>query len=79
MAVKVTIVNPVTNRVSISSPKRNVIRTVNVLPSVGSLTSLASLSDVLISNPANNQTLIYDSSIEKFTNKELPIVNGGDF
>lgn len=79
MAVKVSIINPVQNRVSIQSEKRGVIRTVNVLPDLGNISSLAGLSDVSISNPANNQTLVYDSNIQKFTNKELPIVNGGDF
>lgn len=79
MAVKVTISTPITNRVSIQSDKRNVIRTVNVLPSVGDVSSLNALSDVIITNPTNNEVLVYDEDISQFTNKTLPILNGGDF
>ena len=79
MAVKVSISTPVTNRVSIQSDRRNVIRTVNVLPSVGDTSSLNSLSDVVINNPTDNEVLVYDEDISQFTNNTLPILNGGDF
>tara|TARA_R110000868_G_scaffold124490_8_gene329134 strand:+ start:247 stop:483 length:237 start_codon:yes stop_codon:yes gene_type:complete len=78
MAVKVTISTPITNRVSIQSDRRNVIRTVNVLPSVPP-NNLNSLTDVVIANPTNNEVLVYDEDISQFTNKTLPILNGGDF
>ena len=79
MAVKVTISTPITNRVSIQSDRRNVIRTVNVLPSVGDVSSLNALSDVVINNPTDNEVLVYDEDISQFTNKTLPILNGGEF
>lgn len=79
MAVKVSISTPITNRVSIQSDKRNVIRTVNVLPAVSERNNLDSLSDVVITNPTNNEVLVYDEDISQFTNKTLPILNGGDF
>lgn len=81
MAVKVSISTPITNRVSIQSDRRNVIRTVNVLPSGagGGASSLNELSDVVINNPTDNEILVYDEDISQFTNKTLPILNGGDF
>jgi hypothetical protein len=79
MAVKVTISTPITNRVSIQSDRRNVIRTVNVLPSGDGASSLNELSDVVINNPTDNEILVYDEDISQFTNKTLPILNGGDF
>jgi hypothetical protein len=79
MGVKVSVVSPINNRVSIQSDKRQTIRTVNVLPSVGNLNSLDSLSDVVITSPANNQVLIYDETISQFTNKTLTIISGGEF
>ncbi len=79
MAVKVTVVSDARNRVSINNQQRKTIRTVAVTPDIAAATSLAALSDVIATDPDENETLVYDSASEKYVVKTLPNVNGGTF
>lgn len=47
----------------------------------GGATNLNQLSDVVISNPANNQVLMYNSNTTKFTNQNvnISIIDDGSF
>lgn len=84
MAVKVTIVSPSKNRISINKQDRKEIRTVAVTGSVQNIVDnlpnkLQNLKDVDASGASSNDTLVYDEVSEKYIVKELPIVNGGTF
>lgn len=78
MAIKVTVVSPSKNRISINKQDRSTIRTV----AVGldqAVDYLTELKDVDASDVDNNETLVYDEATGKFVVKELPIINGGTF
>jgi hypothetical protein len=77
MAVKVTVVSPSKNRISINNQDRTQIRTVGIIPENSN--SLDGLSDVDASDPDNNETLVYDEVSGKYVVKTLPVVNGGTF
>jgi hypothetical protein len=76
MAVKVTVNSVSPNRVSINNQQRTSIRTVGVVPPVG---QLANLTDVDATDPDNNETLVYDETLQKYVIKILPNINGGTF
>jgi hypothetical protein len=78
MAVKVSVTTTSKNRIAINTKKPVEVRTVSVIPEQPA-TKLENMTDVEIINPSNNDTLVYDSSSEKFVSKELPVVNGGSF
>lgn len=78
MSIKVTVNSVPTTRVSINGQQRENIRTVGVAPS--SITNqLASLTDVDATSSDNNDVLVYDSTVNKYVVKELPIIDGGTF
>lgn len=77
MAVKVTVVSPAKNRISINNQERKLIRTVGVTPQT--IDNLAELKDVDASDPDNNETLVYDEASGKYVVKTLPIITGGTF
>lgn len=84
MAVKVTIVNPPKNRISINRQDKKEVRTVAITPSTQEIINLLpnkleNLNDVDASNPNTNETLVYDETSGKYIVKTLPIVNGGTF
>lgn len=79
MAIKATINTGLGNRVSVNIPQKHSIRTVNIIPDIGTVNSLTNLSDVDASSPDNNDVLVYDSSSAKYVIKELPALNGGTF
>ena len=77
MAIKVTVVSPGKNRISINNQDRKQIRTVGITPERTNL--LANLQDVDASDPDNNETLVYDEATGKYVVKTLPIITGGTF
>jgi hypothetical protein len=77
MAVKVTVVTPSKNRISINNQQRTQIRTVGIVPDNAS--TLAGLKDVNASDPDNNETLVYDEASGKYVIKTLPNISGGTF
>lgn len=79
MAIKATINTGLGNRVSVNIPQKHSIRTVNIIPDIGTVNTLNSLSDVDASGAENNEVLVYDSSSAKYVVKELPALNGGTF
>lgn len=80
MAVKVTLNTTGSNRVAINNQNRTTIRTVGISPiSPASLNRLDLLIDVDASDPDNNETLVYDSSSQKYVVKTLPIIDGGTY
>lgn len=79
MAIKATINTGLGNRVSVNIPQKQSIRTVNIIPDIGTVNSLRSLSDVDATGAENNEVLVYDSSVSKYVIKELPALNGGTF
>lgn len=78
MSIKVTVVSPPKNRISINKQDRNTIRTVG-LASESGVDTLVQLSDVDASDVDNNETLVYDETTGKFVVKVLPIINGGSY
>ncbi len=78
MAIKATVITNPKNRISINNQKRTEVRTIAIIPEQSS-NKLVNLTDVDASNLANNNTLVYDSTSEKFVSKELPVLNGGTF
>jgi hypothetical protein len=79
MGVKVLVNSTPGTRVAINNQTRETIRTVSVGLESLSNTSLVSLTDVISINPANNQTLVYDSFLEKYVIKTLPTIDGGSY
>lgn len=77
MSVKVTVVSPSKNRISINNQQRTQIRTVGIIPEKSA--TLAGLNDVDASDPDNNETLVYDEVSGKYVIKTLPLINGGTF
>jgi hypothetical protein len=75
--VNVNSVGP--NRVSVNNQQRATIRTVGVVPEIEFFNRLALLTDVDASDPNNNETLVYDQTLNKYVIKTLPIVDGGTF
>ena len=81
MAIKAIVNTSPGNRVSINSQQRSTVRTIGigVIPALAQIDNLVELNDVVSINPANNDTLVYDSTTAKYTIKTLPIVDGGSF
>ena len=82
MATRVLITTPPGNRVVVNAQRQKVIRSVGLAPSgtqIEASTQLRDLTDVNATSIDNNDTLVYDSSTDKFIVKVLPDINGGDF
>jgi hypothetical protein len=78
-AVNVNVNSVSPNRVSVNNQQRATIRTVGVIPEIEFVNRLALLTDVDASDPNNNETLVYDQTLNKYVIKTLPIVDGGTF
>jgi hypothetical protein len=76
MAVKVTVNSVSPNRISINNQQRTTIRTVGI---TNQETRLSNLTDVDASDPDNNETLVYDETLQKYVIKVLPNIDGGIF
>lgn len=82
MANKITVITQPKNRISINTPQRTQVKSVNV---VGATTTgaavdrLVELKDVDATSVDNNETVVYDEVSGKFVVKEIPIINGGTF
>ena len=61
-------------RVSINNQQRESVRSVGF-----GVNRLSNLLDVETSSPDNNETLVYDSAIERYVVKILPVVDGGSY
>lgn len=75
MGIKAYVNSTPRDRISINTQNRSTIRTIGV----GAASSLAGLIDVDLSDPDNNETLVYDSTSGKYVVKTLPVVDGGNF
>jgi hypothetical protein len=78
MGVKVFVNSTNTSRVSINAQKRSTVRTVG-LASISQDATFAALTDVDASDPDNNETVVYNSTTQKYEVKTLPIVDGGSY
>lgn len=78
MAIKVSVVTPAKNRISINNQERKTIRSVGLAAESG-VDTLVALNDVDASDVDNNETLVYDETTGKFVVKTLPIINGGTY
>jgi hypothetical protein len=65
-------------RVSINNPQRTTVRTIGISPDANART-LTSLTDVDASDPDNNETLVYNSTTQKYEIKVLPGIDGGSY
>lgn len=77
MGTKVIVNSTSPNRVSINNQQRATIRTVGI--AAAGIKNLAELQDVDASDPNNNETLVYDETLNKYVVKVLPVVDGGAF
>lgn len=83
MGNKITVITQSKNRISINTPQRTQLKSVNIVgaSAVGStgVNRFSDLTDVDASSVDNNETVVYDEVSGKFVVKELPIINGGTF
>lgn len=80
MAIKATVNTSPGNRVSVDTQKKSTVRTIGIgIVPASQIDNLVELLDVVSVNPANNDTLVYDSATSKYIVKALPIINGGTF
>jgi hypothetical protein len=75
MAIKATINSIPKNRVSVNKQTSDTIRAVNV----GLITKLSQLTDVTATDLTSNNTIVYDSTTDKFVVSVLPKISGGTF
>jgi hypothetical protein len=65
-------------RVGINNQSRKSIRSVS-FSVLANGTRLADLGDVDVSGSENNEVLVYDSALEKYVIKSLPVLDGGQY
>lgn len=65
-------------RVSVNNPQRTTVRTIGISPDVVAK-RLVDLTDVDASDPDNNETLVYNSTTQKYEIKVLPGIDGGSY
>ena len=65
-------------RVGINNQSRKSIRTVSISV-LANGTKLADLGDVDASGSENNEVLVYDSALDKYVIKSLPVLDGGQY
>lgn len=75
MSFKATINTTGINHVSINKQQQNIVRTVTLSPE----TTLRGLHDVDATTILNNDTVVYDSSSDKFVVRNILLVDGGTF
>lgn len=82
MANKITVITQSKNRISINTPQRTQVKSVNVVGATttgAAVDKLIELKDVDATSVDNNETVVYDEVSGKFVVKEIPIINGGTF
>jgi len=83
MGNKITVITNPGNRISINTPQKQQVKSVNVVGATsvgtGGISRLIQLNDVDATEASNNETLVYDEASGKYIVKELPIINGGTF
>lgn len=80
MSNKITVTTTPKNRISINTQQKGIVKKVSVgQGNSAGKNRLVELVDVDAAQLENNNTLVYDTSSEKFIVKELPIVDGGNF
>jgi hypothetical protein len=83
MGNKITVITNPGNRISINTPQKQHVKSVNVVGATsvgtGGISRLIQLNDVDATEASNNETLVYDEASGKYIVKELPIINGGTF
>lgn len=82
MSNKITVITQPKNRVVINTPQKTQLKSVNVVGagSAGAgVDTLAELRDVDATDSDNNETLVYDSTVQKYVIKTLPIIDGGSY
>ena len=82
MANKITVITQPKNRISINTPQRTQVKSVNVVGATttgAAVDKLIELKDVDATSVDNNETVVYDEVSGKFVVKEIPIINGGTF
>jgi len=79
MAIKATINSVPKNRVSVNKQTSDTIRAVNVGFPVDLKTELRQLTDVNATDLTSNNTIVYDSTADKFVVSVLPKISGGTF
>jgi hypothetical protein len=77
--MKVTVVTPPGNRVSINNQQSATIKTVGVGGASGGARYLDDLIDVDASDKNGNETIVYDETTGLYVVKQLPVVDGGTF
>lgn len=65
-------------RVGINNQSRKSVRSV-AISVLANGTKLTDLSDVDASGSENNEVLVYDSALEKYVIKSLPVLDGGQY
>ena len=65
-------------RVGINNQSRKSVRSVSISV-LANGTKLTDLSDVDASGSENNEVLVYDSALEKYVIKSLPVLDGGQY
>lgn len=78
MALKVTVNSVSPNRISINNQQKTTVRAVGIA-TPSNINSLAQLNDVDATDPDNNETLVYDSTTQKYVIKTLPLIDGGSY
>lgn len=79
MATKVNVITSPSNRISIDSQQRLMIRYVSQGASPNGASRLEQLTDVDTRNKANNDVLVYDEITNKYVSKPITRVDGGAF
>ena len=79
MSFKATINTTGINHVSINKQQQNIVRTVTLSPETITINSLRGLHDVDATTILNNDTVVYDSSSDKFVVRNILLVDGGTF
>lgn len=65
-------------RVGINNQSRKTVKTV-AISALANGTKLADLGDVDASGSENNEVLVYDSQLQKYVIKSLPVLDGGQY
>lgn len=78
MPVKITVTSSPKNRISINNQQKKTVRTASVGTNINSI-RLDDLLDVDASDPDNNETLVYDSTLQRYVVKSLSVIDGGSY
>lgn len=82
MSNKITVITQPKNRIVINTPQKTQLKSVNIIgasSTSGGIDTLVELKDVDATDSDNNETLVYDSFLQKYVIKTLPIIDGGSY